>query len=138
MALPATIVRGATTLTLDRPPIVKGRQNDRGPLRAVASSLNRKMIVQEFPVATSESNFLRLTVTLMSEAQLATLRTLLNGAGPVTVNLGSGSTITAMFADDSEQEFTPLLTDYPECDDAGAALPGGRKVWAVTLKLVRI
>jgi hypothetical protein len=145
MALPAYLsVSGysgtsstASSMTLPRPPIVLERQKDRGPATAVAGpTLAGTMVVQQWPNA--RQRFLKLRITLLSAAQVDTLRTLINAGGMVTVNLGVGSTIVAVFAEEATQEIVPLLTDYPECDDAGSSLPDGRKVYAATLTLVRV
>lgn len=137
MGVPATIITGATTLILQHTPIVLDRQADRGPGHSVAGpTLAGTIIVQTWPVA--RQRMLRLRIVLMSETEVGTLRTILDAGTIISVNLGGGSAIQCLPATDAEQNIYPLLTDYPEYDDAGTGLPSGRKVWAADVTLVRI
>ncbi len=139
MALPATITRGATVLTLTVPPIVERRDEDRGPARAVAMTLGGVPIVQEWPAASGHGERrLCLRIAMMSEAQAMTLRTLLDGTGPVTVNLGAGSAVTAMFGPISEQKIEAIIGDYPDVAADGGSLQDRLKVWRASLSLYRI
>jgi hypothetical protein len=139
MGLPATISRGATVLTLTVPPIVEQRDANRGSARAVAVTLGSVPIVQEWPAASGHTEReLHLRIALMSEAQVTTLRTLLDGTGPVTVNLGAGSAITAMFAPIEEQSVEAIVGDYPDIAADGGALADRLKTWKARLSLLRI
>lgn len=104
--------RGATQLLLDRAPRVLNRFQEGGPVRATAVSLTGTPISVEFHQEQDERE-LPLALENMTEAQTSTLRTLLNGVGPLIVKIAysTSDTITCSI---KEHTITPIIGHYPE------------------------
>jgi hypothetical protein len=112
--------RGATQLLLAKAPKQPGRNQGGGPVRASTTSLPGSTITVEFTQQQNRRQ-LRLEIVFLTEAQAATLRTLIDGTGPVTVKVapGTSDTIACTFTED--YEITELVDEggYPDNAPAG-------------------
>ena len=104
--------RGATQLLLDREPRVRKRYQEGGPVRATAVSLPGTPISVEFRQDQDERE-LPLALENMTDAQATTLRTLLNGVGPLIVKIAysTSDTITCTV---KSHDITPIIGDHTE------------------------
>lgn len=107
------IERGATKLLLDRAPRVLDRWNEGGPVRASTTSLPGTVVMVEYHQDTDRRE-LRLALEKMTEAQVSTLRDLMDDPGVVSVKLHPTvvTTIDCVFTGDYTIE--PLTGAYPE------------------------
>jgi len=119
---------GTTSLTVDRPPILVERFQDRGRQTAVASSVSGQRIVTEYD-ATPTNAKLVLKFTLLDAAQAETLAVLLDAGGIITTRLKSGGTpFYAVFGPREETTFDAVIGDHPDSARDGSAI-NSRLTW---------
>lgn len=107
------IERGATQFLPAREPRVMSRYQGGGPERAITRSLTGSPIVVEYLQDIGQVDLV-LRWEHLTAAQIATLRSLIDGAGLVTVkiDIGTSATMLCLFAPDPILE--PLVGHYPE------------------------
>lgn len=107
------IERGATQFLPTREPRVMTRYQRGGPERAITRSLTGSPIGVEYLQDIGQVDLV-LRWEHLTAAQVATLRSLVDGAGVVTVKIkiGTSATITCLFAPGCV--FEPLVGHYPE------------------------
>lgn len=108
--------RGSDVLTLVKAPKVLARFDEGGPDRVTVDSLAGTPIVSEF-VNGQARRRLRLRLELLTATEAATLRDILDGTGPLEVDLGGGApTVTAAVV---SSKVEAIIGDYPETAPAG-------------------
>ena len=110
--------RAATQLLLDRAPRIASRFAEGGPMRGEALGLTGAPIVTEWDTDQARRELV-LVLEQLTEAQTATLRTLLDGTGPVTVKTdpSSADTLACVFRPGAEVE--AVIGVYPDNAPAG-------------------
>ena len=112
----ASITRGSDVLTLATPPRVVGRFSEGGPSRVAVDSLAGTPVVTEF-INSELRRRLSLRLELLTETEADTLRDILDGTGPLTVELGGGAPTITAAVDSATVE--PIIGDYTETAPAG-------------------
>jgi len=115
--------RDAVQLLFDTAPIMLERHAEDAQDAAYAVAIGGEPVTTQFN-RTQAKSFLRIRLRLIAGADLATLITLMEGAGPVTVKLtpGSATTILCMFGPRHEQIFMPYNEDYATGKTDGTAV----------------
>jgi len=133
------IERGATQVLFNAPPIIEQRHAESNQDTSYEIAITGKPIGVQF-VKSQAKAFLVLRWEQVTPAQVATLETLRDTRGLITVKLkpGDATTITCMFGKDSEQTFEPYTGAYPESDKTGSSLPDLMKTYRVRLTLLRM
>ena len=133
------IERGATKLVFESAPIILERHAEDAADSAFEVSLTGAPIVTQFTRSQAQT-FLRFRLRLVSGADVATLSTLMAGAGPVTVKLtpGSAATIQCMFGPRANQTFMPFNDDYATGKPDGSAVDAAFIQYRVDLMMLRM
>lgn len=123
--------RGATQVLLDANLRIMNRFQDQGPERIDTKSLGGRSIGVEY-IQSTDDRELRVASEKVTEAQATTIRTLLNGTGPLTVKPTAGDATEYTVAFTAEHELEPLIGHYTE------AAPTGIRWWRFEARLLRL
>ncbi len=117
------IERGGTQLVFESAPIMLQRHAEEAQDAAYAVAISGQPIVTQY-ARTQAKSFLRIKLRLIAGADVDTLITLMEGAGPVVVKLtpGSAATITCIFGPRADQKLTPFNKDYATGKSDGSAV----------------
>jgi hypothetical protein len=131
--------RGATQLLLDTAPIIIQRHAEDAQDAAYAIAIGGEPITTQY-TRTQTHSFLRLRLRLIAGSDIATLITLLEGAGPVDVKLTPGdATITqCMFGPREDQNWVPYNDEYATGKTDGTAVDPIFLQYKVELLLLRL
>lgn len=123
--------RGATQLLLDVPPRIMNRHQEGGPQRAATRSLTGHPIGVEFTQVNDDPTE-EWGMETLTAAQAATLRTLLDGSGPLTAKpeRGTADTFQALFAPDETLE--PIIGHYTE------TAPAAITFWRARIPMLKL
>lgn len=123
--------RGATQLLLDTPPRIMNRHQDGGPQRAATRSLTGQPIGVEYTQGNDDPTE-EWGMETLTEAQAVTLRTLLDGSGPLTAKpeQGTADTFEALFGPGHTLE--PIIGHYTE------TAPASIRYWRARIPMLKL
>lgn len=130
---------GGTKLVFPHPPIIEERFADSAVGTVTAWSLSNTACVVQYH-GLQARRMLRLFVRALTAAQMATLQTIRDAGGLVYVKLAAtgSTTLLCAFAEESEQEWEPMIADHPETNAAGSDIPALLKVYEAHIVLARM
>jgi len=133
------IERDATQLLFPDPPILLERHEEDAADAVYEVSLPGNPIVVQY-VRDQPKSFLKIRLRLLDAAEVATLVTLMEGSGPVTVKLtpGDAAEFLAMFGPRDDQDLMPYNDDFATGKPDGSAVDTVFTQYRADLFLLRL
>lgn len=128
-----------TQIIFPHPPIVESRWAEGTPGTVVRWSVSNTPCVVQYQ-GEQDRRVLRLFVRTLTAAQIDTLRQLRDDGGLLNVKItpGSATTILCMFAEDTDQDWHPMIAEHPDAKGDASAIDGIFLIYEAHIVLARM